>query len=407
VSQIDSQLRDLLEQAVGDPPRHIAVPVVRHRVVRRRITETAAAAIAVVAVAVGGTAVAAQFTDAAGRPAAPDAAADRGAPPYYLQVSSDAGAGTMGGVLSQVTSSTHGRPTVTMTMQDALLVRSTVTGGVTGRIRCPEGAGWWVDQTAIAAVTNRAFIVACMEQPAALKPDVDTTQTVLLRVRLTAAGRVAAITAVPNGHLSHGAAEVTDVAATPDGREIAVATSPGDGHMNIEVLNTVTGRWALWRGSDRGDYWSLSLTSNGRVLVFIGAPCLGVGRCTSRARIMEVGPATQGGTLASTDVIMTDLGMHTFAAISPDGSAVVVARVRPANTLIVQRIIASTGRLLDTLYAQSGPGAASVSFLAADPSGRYLIVNGTVAGTAVSGWIRAGRLVPLQSDRRGVYWEAW
>jgi hypothetical protein len=33
VSEIDSQLRELLEQAVGEPPRHIAVPAVRRRVI--------------------------------------------------------------------------------------------------------------------------------------------------------------------------------------------------------------------------------------------------------------------------------------------------------------------------------------------------------------------------------------
>jgi photosystem II stability/assembly factor-like uncharacterized protein len=57
MSNIDSQLRELLEQAAGDPPRHIAVPAVRRRVIRRRrVRETAAAAIAVLAVTIGATA---------------------------------------------------------------------------------------------------------------------------------------------------------------------------------------------------------------------------------------------------------------------------------------------------------------------------------------------------------------
>ncbi len=406
MSQIDSQLRELLEQAVGEPPRRIAVPAVRHRALRRRTAETAAAAIAVVAVLVGGTAVAAQFSSTPRRGATPDAAAARGAPGYYLQVSSDAGADTMGGILSQVTSPTHGRPVVTMTMLDALVIRSTVTGAVTGRIRCPEGAGWWVDQTAVAAVTDRIFIVACMEQPAALKPDVDTTQTVLLRVRITAAGRVAAMAPVPHGHLPRGGpSEVTGLAATPDGREIALAISPGNGRMNIEVLNTVTGALAVWRGPNLGDYWGLSLTRDGQELVFAGAPCLGVGRCTSPTKIMAVSPVSRGGSLASARVIADYASMQTFAAISPDGSTIAITTVRPGNTFVVQRISATTGRLLTTLYAQSG--TATITFLAADPSGRYLIVNGTVAGKAVNAWIRDGRLVPLHPDSHGIYWEAW
>jgi hypothetical protein len=65
VNETDTQLREWLERAVGDPPRHIRVPAVRRGLVHRRITETAAAVVAVVAVGVGGTAVAALTNDEA------------------------------------------------------------------------------------------------------------------------------------------------------------------------------------------------------------------------------------------------------------------------------------------------------------------------------------------------------
>ena len=47
-------MRDLLEAAVGDPPRRVTVEAVRRRVVRRRVIEgiAGAAAVAVIAVAI-------------------------------------------------------------------------------------------------------------------------------------------------------------------------------------------------------------------------------------------------------------------------------------------------------------------------------------------------------------------
>jgi hypothetical protein len=408
VSQINSQLRELLEQAVGEPPRHIAVPAVRRRVIRRRITDTAAAAIAVVAVAVGGTAVAARFANASGAGAAPNVAATQGAPRYYLQVIADAGTGDAGReVTTRVTpQGTGGPPAVTMTLLDALLVRSSGTGAVTGRISCPEGAGWWVDETGIAAVTDRTFVVACIEQPAALKPDVDTTVERLFWVRLTVSGRVAAMSPVLGGRIAKTGGGLTSMAATPDGREVAFAYSPGNGRMDVEVLNTVTGRRALWRGPNLGDYWGLSLTSDGRELVFTGAPCLGVGRCSSPATIMAVSPATGGGSLASARVIAGDESLQTFAAVSPDGSTVTVLTALPGSALTVRRISARTGRVLQTLYSRSVTGSITVGFLSADPTGRYLIVNATVAGQNVNGWLRSGRLIPLQFSG-SLYSEAW
>jgi hypothetical protein len=407
VSEIDSQLRELLEQAVGEPPRHIAVPAVRRRVIRRRITDTAAAVIAVVAVAVGGTAVAARFTNASGAGAAPDAAA-QGSPRYYLQVIANAGTGDAGReVTAQVTArGTGGRPAVTMTLSDALLVRSSRTGAVTGRIGCPEGAGWWVDETGIAAVIDRTFVVACIEQPAALKPDADTTVERLFWVRLAASGRVAAMSPVPGGRIARTGGGLTSMAATPDGREVAFAYSPGNGRMDVEVLNTVTGQRALWRGPNLGDYWGLSLRSDGRELVFTGAPCLGVGRCSSPATIMAVSPASRGGSLASAQVIAGDENLQTFAAVSPDGSTVTVLTALPGGALTVQRIWARSGRVLQTLYSRPVTGTITVGFLSADPTGRYLIVNATVAGHNVNGWLRNGRLIPLQLGG-SLYSEAW
>jgi hypothetical protein len=49
---MDGQLRDLLEAAVGEPPRQVTVAAVRRRVIRRRVVEYTAVAAAVIAVLV-------------------------------------------------------------------------------------------------------------------------------------------------------------------------------------------------------------------------------------------------------------------------------------------------------------------------------------------------------------------
>ena len=60
MSETSRQLRDLLEAAVGEPPRTVTVQAVRRRVTRRRTIESVAAAIVAVLVAGLGVAVAAR-----------------------------------------------------------------------------------------------------------------------------------------------------------------------------------------------------------------------------------------------------------------------------------------------------------------------------------------------------------
>jgi hypothetical protein len=95
VNETDSQLRDLLEAAVGDPPHQVTVGAVRRRVVRRRVIESVAAAVAVIAVAAG------VGTGAFGRSPGPSAA---GASTVYVLSSQ--------GVLTPISASTDipGKP---------------------------------------------------------------------------------------------------------------------------------------------------------------------------------------------------------------------------------------------------------------------------------------------------------
>jgi hypothetical protein len=52
VNGMDRQLRDLLEAAVGEPPRRVSVAAVRRRVIRRRVAEAVAVAVTVAVIAV-------------------------------------------------------------------------------------------------------------------------------------------------------------------------------------------------------------------------------------------------------------------------------------------------------------------------------------------------------------------
>lgn len=426
MSDTDTQLRKLLERAVGDPPRHVAVPEVRREFIHRRITQTAAAVVAVIAIGVGGTAVAAHFAGAKGAPAA---MAARGVPRYYLQAdAAEPGHDPAAYQASEYPDRGAGGGTPVAIRAEQALIRRTATGAITGRFRCPEGTGWWVNQAA--AVTNSTFIIGCSEQPAARTPGAGPSQEVLLSVHLTAAGGVAGMAPVPGGHLTRIGAGVISMAAAPNGHEVALAISAGNGRMDIEVLNTATGQRALWRGRPHWKYWGLSLTSNGQELVFTGLPCLGVPRCTSAGSVLAVRPAAQGGSLAGARVIVPHRSSVT--AISPDGSVLcslgleaTVSGPPPAplaHGVILICTSVKTGNLVGEAYdSRFDRGAAALGLLTADPSGQYLIVHAVTGGKSINGWIRENpatfnqdpanmpsvRLIPLKGNGAALAIETW
>jgi hypothetical protein len=413
---------------VGDPPRHVAVPAVRRRLIHRT-TQTAAAVVAVIAVGVGGTAVAAHF---AGGKRAPAAVAARGVPRYYLQAdAAEPGQDAAPYQADEYPTSSAGAGTPVATRAKQALIRRTATGAITGHFRCPEGTGWWVNQAA--ALTNSTFIIGCSEQSAAHMPGTGPLQEVLLSVRLTAAGRVAGVSPVPGGHLTRIGAGVISMAAAPNGQEVALAISAGNGRMDIVVLNTATGQRALWRGRPHWKYWGLSLTSNGQELVFTGLPCLAVPRCTSAVSVLAVSPAAQGGSLAGARVIVPRRGWPSVAMISPDGSVLcslgLEAEPRiPGSTAPLEYFAiftcssVKTGNLVGEGYlSRPDHGAAAVGFVTADPSGQYLIVHAITGRTSINGWIRENpatfnqdpgnmppaRLIPLKGNGAAIAIETW
>jgi hypothetical protein len=134
---MENQLRDLLEAAVGEPPRRVTVDAVRRRVIRRRILESAG--IGAVAVVVAGIGVAAAFrVTGANAPSAPVSHA--GAPRYYVQASFPG---------------TAGRP-------QPVVIRATATGAVTATVGCPWPNSVIAPQ-GITAASNQTFFMICQK----------------------------------------------------------------------------------------------------------------------------------------------------------------------------------------------------------------------------------------------------
>ena len=79
---MDGQLRDLLDAAVGDPPRQVTVAAVRRRMARRRVVKGVAAATAAVLLTGLGVAVSA---GGRARPPAGGAYSRAGVPGHYVQ----------------------------------------------------------------------------------------------------------------------------------------------------------------------------------------------------------------------------------------------------------------------------------------------------------------------------------
>jgi hypothetical protein len=171
---MENQLRDLLEAAVGEPPRRVTVAAVRRRVVRRRILESAG--IGAVAVVVAGIGVAAAFRVAgANTPSGPVSHA--GAPRYYVQAS------FLG---------TAGRP-------QPVVIRATATGAVTATVRCPWPNSVIAPQ-GITAADNRTFFMIC--QKAAKQGKLfAVTGARIYRFQLTRSGRISGYSPVPGGVL--------------------------------------------------------------------------------------------------------------------------------------------------------------------------------------------------------------
>jgi hypothetical protein len=396
----ERHLTELLKIAAGEPSRAVTTDMVRRRVARQRLTAALATATAMVLLGGAGAAVAA--VSDRGAPANMANSAP-GVPRFYLQLSYG---------------STHSA---------RWIVRSRTTGAVTATVRCPSPAlpsPFWP----IAAASRGIFFIGCPRGTQAA-----VTESRIYRFRLTNAGRIRGYLLVRGGMLT--ALRADGIAATPDGSEIAITVIPGTAPVgsrfrnDILVINTRTGRRALWRaspdkpGTIRYLVGEMSLTANGHELAFLTQPqCVrkpGGPRChvTGGEEVRALSPAARGGQVSGSrllvrqsSVMRLSVGYINAAVISPDGSAVILAEAGwPFRYISVARISASSGKQVGVVYrVRTGNGFRWGTF-AADASVRYFILDaGPVRGPMPNGWIYHRRLIKLKPyDGTNVFQEVW
>jgi hypothetical protein len=405
VSRMDQDLRDLLEDAIGEPPRRVSAAVVRRRAVRRRAWQLSAVSAAAVLVAGLGSAVSGGAIRLGTSPAS--APVSHAGPPRYYVARYSQGSNIV------------------------LAVRATATGRVTALLPQQRGCA---DATGdFTPADHQTFFLICTSEGA-------PWDSRIYRFRVTDSGRIAGYSQIRGGDLKGVLAE--NIAATQDGSQVAVEVLRPDpsGQIytdtvpaGIIVINTRTGARAMWRTGPykRGAVQfagalSMSFTGDGRQLVVFEALCRR-GRsktnCTGHdpQQVRAFAPAAAGGSLEAGRVLLRQSSLRppgtvlVQAYISPDGSAVTAVTLhcphRGACTLSVARISVRTATVLSLLYqVQSGTAFQGVfeRFFSTDPSGRYLILDAGAGKKRVSGWIRNGRLVPLApAEGAAVDYEAW
>jgi hypothetical protein len=397
---MDAQLRELFTAAVGDPPRRVTVEAVRRRVIRRRRAEWATGTAAVVLLTGLGIVVPGQLF----RPAttAGGSSAPTGAPRYYIQTAA----------------TKPGHPVT--------VVRITATGAKTATVRCPWPKSNVADSGVVPA-DGQTFFLAC--QKISSSRPFTVTGTRIFRFQLTSSGQIRGYSPVPGGNL--GAVSVSRMAATRDGAQLAVNTSPGNGTRtaSIQVINTRTGARAVWHngtgapGTNRYGIGDLSWTRAGRELVFQATVCKpGGNQCGFGGQWRVIRHAATGGDLDNSKLLLLKSALTGHAqgyindsVITPDGSALIVVALhspRGAGTpgsIDVVKVDPATGHPIRLLFHEdTGQGVFYRSF-AADPSTRFLILNaGPPVGPIHNGWIDRGRLVRLKpADGSNVFYETW
>lgn len=304
------------------------------------------------------------------------------------------------------------------------MVRATATGAVTATVRCPWPHARVGTQDVVAAASHTFFIV-CQRETGRGASIVSGSR--IYRFRVAESGRISGYTLVPGGILN--GLRVGRIAVSSDGSEIAITTAPGASSSalaSIMVINARTGARAVWRnggngpGTSRIEISDLSLTSDGRELVFLAVTkCIQSPRCEPTGeQVRALSPAASGGQLDSGQPLLQQSALRGLSAgyingavVSPDGSAlaVVIMHSGPqSDTTSVVQFSAATGRQTRTLYQASTGSGFSYRFFSSDPSGRYLLLDVGPSSGAVNGWIDHGQLVRLTPpDGNNIFYEVW
>jgi hypothetical protein len=309
------------------------------------------------------------------------------------------------------------------------VVRATDTGRVTAVLRSPWRQGDMTSQ--LIPLPYRTFLVVC-QRLASSNPRSAVVASRIYRFRLSSSGRIIGYTLMRGGVLNGW--QIEGIAAVPSGAEVAASVVPAGSSggpaasQEILVINTRTGARAAWLsgtaapGTVRYGVGDMSLTGNGRELVFLGSP-----RCVKDAQhprcpgaqqeVLALRPAARGGSLTSARVLVRQsqitspvTGFINAASITPDGSKVtlaVVGGLARSDGVSVVQASAVTGKKVRTLFWMRTGNGFSYQFFSADPTGRYLILDAGPSSASVNGWIDHGTLIRLKPAGSSVVWEAW
>jgi hypothetical protein len=409
----ERNLRDMLEQAAGEPPRWISLDSIRRRAIHRRVSQAAVAGLAAIAVGVGATLSA--YAAHSGPPAVNGNKTPAGPPKYYVQQD-------FGPKSGEVT----------------IAVRARTTGKVTSIVRNPQPKFRCGD--GLAAAGAHTFFMSCSTWTTGSGGSSTVKATLIYRFEVNDAGLATTPTLLKGGILKRMAGN--SLAASPDGSEVAIEATPPNPNgviytnsipIGIFVINTTTGKRVLWRTGPyvpgkRGYAGAsdVSFSQNGSELVLLESLCPRT-RYQSNCHpglpreVRAFGPAGRGGSLQGGQIL---LRLSAFkkprtsladALITPDGTALTSVIFncpkRGVCTVTVARIALTSGRVLSKLYqvhTGTRSGGIYMNQFASDPTGRFLILNAGVnaRNKTVNGWIDHGRLIRLTpADSYGK--EAW
>jgi hypothetical protein len=393
MNEMEEQLSRLFHATVGEPPRQVTLGAIRRQVIRRRII---AAVTVTGAITVAGSIGLAVAADAAGPKAPPAVTTGSAARPPKFYITSAFG---------------HDA--------SAPQVRATATGAVTGQVRCPLPK---TSESSLAAqASNRTFFMTCVR--VASQDTVIGTR--IYRFSLTSTGRPSALSLVRGGVLSRD--EASEIATSANGSLVAVIVRlPRRGSRpEIVVINTRTGRHAVWSdqrlpGSPNLSPSNLSFADNGRVLAVFGSVFCpkSDSQCKSAGEeMLALSPAAKGGEVSSGRVIFTQSQVgrpsDTFindAYLAPNGSTVTLSLLGdgpPPDSVSVVQVSAATGKPLRVLYRLGTGNGFSYGFVHTDGSGRFVLFNAGPTKGEVFGWINQGKLVKLKPGGASLFDGAW
>jgi hypothetical protein len=378
--EMEIVLSKLFSTAVGDPPDHVTLSGIRRQVVRRRVIKCATAT---AAVALAGS---------IGLTSAP--------PRYYAEL----------GISGEANH--HSQVDV---------IRSTATGAITGKIRCPWAKSSVYDATA----STGAFFINCSRgELNGGRPTLDGSR--IYRFTVSGSGHASRPVLVPGTQFAGG---IGGLGVSADGSEVVVTTGgTGSALRTVVVVNTTTGAHATWTGGilPSGAVFNpeqVSLTGNGKVLAAFGRvhcpKTAAKGTCKSADQEMiEVSPASKGGSLVHGREVFQQswIGktsqMYINAAfINASGKTATVGVVNDAASSGIWAGVVSvkTGRVIKVQYLLTTSNGFSYRFITADPTGQFVLFDaGPPRGALVNGWVDHGHLVHLKpADGNLADTEAW